>query len=156
MKKELFWKILVLILLLVNIATLGFIVWDKPRGNRESQRPDKLIIEGLNLDEAQVKEFQLLKRSHRNGMDSLIELEKELRKQLFVEIKNGLRNDSVQTKYLVELSLIRNQKDKITLLHFKDIYNLCREDQKGLYEETIGEISQKLLHDGRPKNHKRP
>lgn len=144
MKKESFWKILSLILLLVNIGTLGFLLLDNKQKNGP-RKPDKLIIEGLHLDKNQVAEFEVLKKIHRSGIDSLDEAEKQVRKNIFEEIQKGFGNDSIQNQNLLKLSEIRSLKDKITLVHFKGLYNLCREDQKAYYHNTIQEIAKILM-----------
>jgi len=148
MKKESFWKILAIILLVVNLGTLGFLVLDRKGGNMPA-KPDKLIIEGLHLDEVQIEQFQQLKKTHRNGIDSLDEAEKQVRKSIFAEIQKGMGNDSIQNQNLQKLAEIRTQKDQTTLLHFKALYKLCREDQKAYYHNTIEEVA-KILMRGKP------
>jgi hypothetical protein len=144
MNKESFWKILAIILLVVNIGILGFLVLDRRGGNMPA-KPDKLIIEGLHLDEVQIEQFQQLKKAHRNGIDSLDEAEIQVRKSIFAEIQNGMGSDSIQNQNLQKLAEIRNQKDQTTLLHFRELYKLCREDQKAYYHTTIEEVAKILM-----------
>ncbi len=148
MKKESFWKILATILLVVNIGTLGFLVINRKGGNMPP-KPDKLIMEGLHLDEAQIEQFHQLKKVHRSGVDSLDEVEIQVRKCIFNEIQIGIGIDSIQNKNLQKLAEIRTQKDQTTLLHFKALYKLCREDQKAYYRNTIEEVA-KILMRGKP------
>jgi hypothetical protein len=151
MKKESFWKILVLVLLFVNIGTLGFLVWDRPKEARPPGKPDYLIIEGLHLDKDQIVRFEILKKQHRQSMDSLEEIEKGIRKNIFSEIQKGDGNDSVQQENLKQISAIRSSRDLITVAHFKDLYLLCTPEQQEYYHQTIEEFAKRLMNNHRPR-----
>jgi hypothetical protein len=113
-------------------------------------KPDKLIIEGLQLDAMQIEQFHELKKAHRGAIDSLDEVEKQVRKSIFIEIQKGIGNDSIQSQNLQKLADLRTQKDQVTLSHFKDLYQLCREDQKANYQNTIEEVAKILMRGGKP------
>ncbi|OYU96453.1 MAG: hypothetical protein CFE21_08650 [Bacteroidetes bacterium B1(2017)] len=156
MKKESVWKILVGILLILNLGTIGFLVWDRPANQRNGGKPDHILIDGLKLSAAQIQQFELLKKGHRNSMDSLAEIEKGIRKNIFEEVQKGIGNDSLQAIYLNQLSSIRTSRDLITLAHFKDLYALCTPEQQTLYHNTIEEFAKRLMNPGPRPNGPRP
>lgn len=146
MEKSKFWKTLALVLLVLNLGTLTFMWVNKP-GPRDGgpKKLDKLIIKGLHLNEDQITKFKDIKKIHRGSIDSLDRIENEIRNSILKEVQAGQANDSLVNQLFMDLNAIRNQKDRITLEHFKELYNLCDDTQKGYYHETIGEIMKHLM-----------
>jgi hypothetical protein len=148
MKSEKFWKILVVFLVALNMATLGFMVFNKPE-NQHHKPDDNLIVKGLHLDKEQEEAFFQLKNQHHHDMDSLNKIESEMRELVIKEIQKGEGNDSLLNGQLQSMAEIKYTKDQITLLHFKYLYQLLREDQKPYYAETIEKLAKGLMMGGR-------
>lgn len=152
MKKEQVWKLLVLLLLILNTVTIAYFYFSSQNKDIRPGQPDQLIIEGLHLDKEQIEAFQLLKMRHRNKMDSIEIIEANIRKNLFLEVQKGPVNEGTAIIYLNELNDIRAMRDMATLDHFKEIYLLCRPNQKIYYKNTIEEISKILMRPRPPHN----
>ncbi len=153
MKKELVWKASVVVLLLMNSLTIGYLFFStQSKKDIRPGQPDQIIIQGLHLDAAQIEAFQLLKMQHRNEMDSLEIIEDNVRKNLFLEIQKGEGNEANEITFLNELNGIRAKRDFATLSHLKEIYLLCRPEQKTYYKATIEEVSQILMRPRGPQH----
>lgn len=137
----------VIALLLLNLATIGFML-PKP-GERHRATPREIIIKKLNFDENQQKEYEELiswHRSHIDELDAKIRVtKKELYAQLLVKESNLNTTDSL----LTALSDCQKQIETTHFKHFKDIKKLCRKDQLNRFDALTEDLN-KLFSDHRP------
>src|ERR1700761_7495747 len=90
-----FWKWAVILLAALNIFLLASI-WLKQNAplHEEMRRPPNgekaadFLIEQLKFSAQQLKEFEKLKKAHRETVDSLREAGKELHQLFFDQLKN--------------------------------------------------------------------
>ncbi len=127
--------ILVGVLLLINIATLGFIWYTTVKVKAElgihPPRPDKnnsFLADELGLTGEQLNKFDTLKKEHHEGVQKIMTQTKELKDELFECIKKG---DDAKAKDLAE-KLSENNKamELLTYEHFKEVRSICNEEQK--------------------------
>ena len=148
MKKEKILSIAVVMLLLLNLGTLGFLYFNNGQGakNRpENYKPDKLIIEGLKLNEAQVAQFEIIKKEHR---EQIIKAEQSemLSKELLFDLLEQDNIDQTTTDSLIEqLSQLKKSKDKATFEHFLKLKAICNKEQIPLYNKVIEDIAKILM-----------
>jgi len=139
MSKLKFLSIIAIGLLISNILLIGVLVFKKPP-LPPHLKPRAIVIERLNLNEAQVKQYDELIQSHRREINTKETTIIELKNKLYTGItdtNNKGFNDSIAT----EIGKLQVDIEHIHYKHFEDIGGLCNETQKPLYEALIKEIA---------------
>lgn len=159
MEKDKFLIIAIVFLFVLNLFTLGFLLFDKKQppptmreGNErmmppgdfpdgKPDKPDKFIIEKLKFNEEQVQKFEDLKREHRRQVEDIQFQSRKLHDEYFGLLK-AEPVDSVKAGQILE-QIANNQKelDKVTFTHFARIKELCKGEQKELFNRFIEEIA---------------
>lgn len=149
--------VVVVALLVLNLGTLGYLFWSgRPGagGPQHPPRPDKLIIERLKLDDAQIETFEGLKHEHHSGIVRLNKKSKTLYESYFALLKTETPDlpsaDSIERL----LGAVQQQKDSITFDHFIKLRQLCNADQKPLFDDFVDELGEILSR--QPGPGKRP
>jgi Spy/CpxP family protein refolding chaperone len=143
---------IILFLVLVNSATLIMMWMNRPpfppHHGRPGGPPDEIIIERLELDETQIKEFEKLKHEHHSQMMKINEESKELHKKYFELLESESVNDSIADVYEKQLANLSEQREEFTFIHFKKLKEICKPEQIKLFNDFVGELSRIL---GAPK-----
>jgi hypothetical protein len=139
MNKVRFLTIATLILLLTNLALVSLLLFRRPPHPKE-EGPKNLIIEKLNLDQNQTRDYEKLIQWHRseirNSEDEILMLKNRLYSGLATD------TDSVQKDSLInELAKVQTKIENIHYKHFQDIKTLCHADQKKAFESLTREIA---------------
>lgn len=169
MEKDKFLVVTVVILFILNLFTLGYVLYgrgepigqmfgndgpgpeerfDDGRGpdrrGPENRKPDMMIISRLKLDPEQVMKFEELKREHRKQTEDLLFRGKKQRDEYFSLLKNDTP-DTVRASQLLD-QIGQNQKelDRATFSHFMKLRELCNADQKKLFDVFIEELAASL------------
>lgn len=131
--EKLLW-ILIIVLVLVNGATLFFLA--SGRRPEPGDRFDRTITEVLQLTEGQTRQFNLLKRAHHQEM---IRIDREMRstyEKYFLLLSD---TGNIKEKDSLENVLGKKQKEKIqiTYQHFNELKSLCSSEQKEKFKELV-------------------
>lgn len=144
------FKISIVVLIALNLALLGFIYFKKPP-HPNQDGPRKLIIEKLNFDDNQIKEYDKLIEWHKHEIqianDNILVIKNKIY-SLVLENEPYTLKDSL----LGELGKLQSRIENIHFKHFTDIRNICHQNQKQAFAALINEIAE--LFNG-PKGKKR-
>ncbi len=155
MRKDKLLMVIILVLVLLNTTTLVIMWVNKPPfppHRPKHERPDKIIIKRLELDEAQQKQFDKLKKAHRSQIVKLEQQSRELHQKYFALLEEDEVNDSIADAYEKQLATVTERKEEITFSHFRDLKNICKPEQIELFNNFIGELSKLLARPHRPKH----
>jgi periplasmic protein CpxP/Spy len=135
-KTRILWSLLI-VCLLSNVFLLWRSFAGHPLHGRHKQEPKHHIIEALQLDESQRKEYEKLIQEHRGKVDSL---EQEL-----VQVRTGmyaLLADSAQAnaQQILAVTHIQSQMEQVHYAHFKAIRALCKTDQLERFDKLTSEF----------------
>ena len=153
--------IIVGVLLLINIATLGFIWYTglqsrigPPRIPPMQDGKNSFLANELGFTKEQAESFDSLKNEHRRGMEKILGQTKEFKDQLFECIKTG---DDARAKVLSE-KIADNQKatELLTYEHFKDIRKICNEQQREKFDRILKELVRGIGVQGPPGDGRQP
>lgn len=124
-------------LFITNILLVTFVLMrDREQSIRDRK---KIIIENLKFDEAQIKEYESLVRLHRESInESDLEL-KDVKTKLYNTLNNAALLKEKDSLFM-ELSIIQSKIEHIHYAHFQAIRNLCRPDQKILFDNFTKEL----------------
>ena len=141
--------VLVIFLLIANSVTMVVFWMDH---NRKGPGPKgelkDFLVKELNMDTAQQARFELLKKEHRQAVDSLRDNVKLAKDHLFDLVKDPSATDSVKQVAAAEVSKITEKIDLLTLDHFQKLRALCRPDQQSHFDELLHQMTNML---GAPK-----
>ncbi len=143
MKKENLLIVCIIALILLNIGTLGFL-WNDARrhGGPPPPGPDRMIIEKLKLNDDQQRQFENIKRNHRDRMDQLDDQHLSILRNYFeltsMDSIHLSRKESLETL----IGQIHRERARITFRHFEDIKNICNAEQKIYFEALIPDLIQ--------------
>lgn len=144
-----FWKIFAITLLISNMVILAFIFFEKPT-RADNKGPAKFIIKELNLNAAQIENFNQLKFAHQDSVRSLKNTGRELREDYFKLLRNDTTNKILADQLLMRIANNQKAIEQITFEHFQSVKNICDSVQKVKFDSIILEVIHKMK-DNRPK-----
>jgi len=152
MKKITFSTIVIILLLVLNSLTLAF-MWahqpgpapfppfgppgppfahDRPHG------PGMFLMRELSFDDKQKQEFEKLRDAHREKARTIQDSLHALKEQLFNGIPGG---DMAQANAVADkIASFQKQLEIVTYEHFKQVRELCNDEQKQKFDKIIGRV----------------
>lgn len=158
MKKETLLTVTVLALLLLNLGTLGFLFLRRPPHPPEqgSGRVGRQIVEALQLNPDQERQFEQLKTTHHEKMMQSDKAYREALEQYFALLKNDTFVPAQRDSLQAALTQIQQNRTSTTFQHFSDLKALCTPEQRQHFADLIPTLMQVILpgKDG-PNNRRR-
>ncbi|GAB3908835.1 hypothetical protein GCM10028803_45250 [Larkinella knui] len=142
-------------LLLLNLATIGFLVF-KPGGEPHSGRPGspqgreepaRIIIERLHFDPDQREAYQKLIDAHRKQMGILTKQMQQLHRQYYGLLAATSPDSARQAVLSQQIGDNQQAQAVLNFRHFGQIKALCRPDQQADFRQLATELARLF---GRP------
>ncbi len=146
MKRETFLILAIVFLVLLNLGTLGFLFSKRYIGGGGPRKPDKLIIEGLKLNDGQKLQFENLKKDHRSQINDIEKGEKAYHKAYFDLLKTASSDSLMIDSVIKSLSKAKYEKDIATYKHFQKLRLMCEPKQQILFDSLVDEMGKILMH----------
>lgn len=145
MSKTRLLSLAVIGLLVINLGILAFLLLGRaeapPHPGQTSQQdgPKKIIIRKLQLDHAQVTEYEKLITLHRASIRRLEGEIRDTKNELYLTLagKLGADKDSLQSR----LGILQQQIEAAHYDHFASIRGLCKPQQLPMFNELTGELA---------------
>lgn len=132
-------------LLLINLATLGFLFLNGPKPGvmpHEGRRqPKEIIIEKLHFDANQQKEYEKLILWHRGKIDQLDDSIRQTKNTLYSGLSESDINTKTKDSLITLLNAYQKQVEETHFKHFEDIKKLCKPDQQEDFMALTTELS---------------
>jgi hypothetical protein len=147
MNKVKLLSVAAIILLITNLISLAFILYNKPS---KKEGPKDYIIKQLNFDGNQIKEYQKLIFDHRMNIRSFDEKIYRIKGELY-----GFLNSHSETEkdsLIGEIAKVQIDVENTHCKHFKDIKDLCKPSQMEAYNALLLEMSYLFSPYNKPKN----
>lgn len=130
MKKTRFYKIIIVLLILVNVATLGY-MWFGKTEHRPPKPGDMAKNLGITGDAA--NKITQLEEEHHKEKRKLMRKSLEQHEKLFKELGNaGIPNDQ-----LAEINTTQHEIERMTFAFFDSVATYCNEEQLKELKETV-------------------
>lgn len=145
----------VIALLLINLATLGFLFLNGQKGNdreRNKPRPREIIIEKLHFDEKQQKEYDKLISWHKREIRQLEDNIRHTKNALYSELLKPEADIKIKDSLISILAMNQKQIEMTHFKHFQDIKKLCRNEQMADYYALTEELSKIFSQRPKPRN----
>ena len=144
-----FWKIFAIILLISNTVILAFVFFEKPT-RADNKGPANFIIKELNLNAAQIENFNQLKFAHQDSVQRLKNTGRELRENYFKLLRNDTTDNILADLLLIQIANNQKTIEQVTFSHFQSVKNICDSVQKEKFDSIILEVIHRMK-DNRPK-----
>lgn len=154
MPENKFLRIVVLLLLLLNAGTLGFVLLhqlpgsngDAGRSPRDGGGPARFLRSELALTDAQEEQYRKLRNHHH---DQVEELHKQIRGQqqrLYALMSHSDTTGIARQSAPIVDSIAAGQRRivSITFDHFRDVRSICSPAQQRKFDEVILEALSQL------------
>lgn len=148
MRKEVFYRVIIVALLLLNFGVLGYLWMGQKemhqQGETEVDRrkePADFIIKSLQLDEEQQMKFEELKHEHQHNMQMVREESKNLHDGLYKELHKQTVDSNVVDSFMQLIVVNTQQREMVNFNHFRDLKTILKPEQYKLYDEFIEAIA---------------
>lgn len=157
MEKQKLVTFSILTLLVINLGTLGFLLFSGPKkghfppdGGRP--KPKEIIIEQLHLDAQQQADYEVLIRQHRKQIGATEDKIRITKNELY-SLLNSTTVDATKKDSLVNaLGQYQKEIELIHFNHFNDIKKLCKPEQLEDFDGLTEELS-RLFSKPHPRKH---
>jgi Spy/CpxP family protein refolding chaperone len=134
------------LLLAANLFTLGFFWLNKFLPQFANDKgPKEFLIKELDLNSNQQKQYELLIEDHRKLVRDLKKRIGEERNVLYDLLKEPSQNDSALLAGANQFSLHMRDMELVHLRHFKQLRNLCDNNQKIKFDALLHQLSKIML-----------
>jgi Spy/CpxP family protein refolding chaperone len=139
-----FLKSILLVLLLVNIATLSFLWLTKPpRNNRQGSAKDFFSHE-LSFSAKQEQQFDSLKDLFQAQKEDLRDEVKDKYKNYFDLLQNPKVDSSTVKNVVSEIIRIKEKEELTLFYHFQKVRSICDATQKQKFDRIVKEAAQMI------------
>lgn len=135
-----------LLLLLCNMALIGYIIYGK-KNKPLHEGPRDIVIEKLQFDGQQIAQYDTLIVKHRKEIKAKNQQILELRKSLYGGL-NSLPDANIKDSLMQEIGNTRVAIERVHYAHFEDMKSLCNENQRPLFEQLTAELA-KYFNNGK-------
>ncbi len=143
------WKWFTVSLAILNVALCVGILFRNQKNNMQRpERPDEFIISKLHFSDKQVHEFEELRDRHHDSVIVLQDEGRKLRTALFDNLKNANKTEAQVDSLMGAIGNNQKQIEYVTYRHFRQLREICNEEQKKIFDNIIEEIMKKMS--GRP------
>ena len=119
-------KIALIVLIMLNISTFVFFIFIAPHPHFGG--PKDIIIEKLQLDDAQIKAYEDLITQHQTKIRETEERIAAARNELYT-LLNKEEQQSESAVIIAKISSIQSEIELIHFQHFSDLKAICHADQ---------------------------
>jgi periplasmic protein CpxP/Spy len=122
-------------LLILNLCTLGWVILSK-----NGKRPivgNFFIEDELKFNNNQKESFKMLKDKHFEEVLPLRDSIKTLKKEVFELIKADKFDRIAFDSKMIQISDKIHRNEANTMLHFREIRDMCSPEQKVLFDEEL-------------------
>jgi len=152
MKKVKLLNFITICLFAINIFWIWFFISHKPPHGRKNE-PKKLIIEKLNFNETQIKEYEKLIAVHREDIQKQEQQIIVLKNQMYLTLKEN-PNSSFTDSLIAEIGKVQIEIEHINYKHFQDISKLCTPEQQNSFYKLCNDIAKLFTPPSHPNNEK--
>ena len=156
MEKTKLLTITVIGLLVLNLATLGFLFISGPKGHKPPhdrtegrQMPREIIINRLHFDVNQQKDYDKIIQWHRGEIKKLDSEIREAKIELYSQLKESQLDLKVKDSLIAVINTNQKQIEITHFKHFEEVKKLCNQDQLEDFNELTEELS-KLFSPNKP------
>ena len=146
--------LIIVVLLLTNIAVLGYFLWYKKsdlplKAEKERNGIAEPLEKEVGFSADQLAQYKLLKDKQRELIRPMYEDMRKSKDSLFQLLATKDATDSAVVNLAGTIGEKQRTLDLLTFSHFKRVRALCKPDQEVKYDSMLVRMFRKM---GRPRN----
>ncbi len=149
-----FLKAILLILLLVNVATLSFLWFTKPPKPNLQGSAKGFFAKELSFSAKQEQQFETLQTAFQEQRESLRQSNRETHDAFFDLLQNPKVDSAKVKKAADEIIKIKEKEELAVFYHFQKVRAICDASQKQKFDKIVKEAAQMM--GPRPQEGQRP
>jgi len=139
------WKWFTLTLAILNLAIcIGILFRPQKTILFRGERPDEFIISKLHFSDEQVKAFEKLRDRHHDSIIIIQEEGRKIRTALFENLKHANKTEVQADSLMAAIGDNQKQIEFVTYRHFRQVRELCNDEQKKVFDDIIQEVLRKM------------
>ena len=147
MKNAKLYKIIIVLLVVLNLATLAFMWFNRPGRERQGDKGQaaSFLIRELGLNQEQQAQYQKLRQEHRAKLNVLNERDKVLHKHFFdLLVKESA--DSISLESMASaIAANRKEMELVTYEHFEQIKKILTPAQQQKFDSIFQDVLRMVL-----------
>jgi Spy/CpxP family protein refolding chaperone len=142
-----FYKVVIIILVLLNLGTLTFLWFGKPRAGNIPDRGQsaEFLIRELTLTPSQQDNFGKLREEHRLKLTNLQEQDRILHDRFFEAVFLPGHDTLAMSILADSIASVRKQMEILTFEHFRQLRQLLSEDQKMKFHQVFRKALERVM-----------
>lgn len=134
MKKEHFFYLVIVVLILLN-ATISGMLWYSNIDFNKQRKQDNEIVSRLNLDPKQQEAYRRLTMFYKKAIED-IDSDQRKKQVLYFELLKQEQPD-IRTKKSLEFdgAELSRKKDSVTFLYLRRFRSICNASQKKMFDQ---------------------
>jgi len=147
MNNSRFYKVVIVILVVLNIGTLTFLWFGHRRSGQDPERgqASKFLIRELQLTPGQQDEFGDLRDLHQKRLLELQERDRVLHDRFFEAIFLPVPDTLAATKIADSIADIRRQMEMLTFEHFNELRQLLTQKQIQKFHQIFRQALERVM-----------
>ncbi|MFY7901045.1 MAG: hypothetical protein ACOVNY_12735 [Chitinophagaceae bacterium] len=142
------WAIAVVVLIILNIATLAtfWMIRSKEMIQKENLLPPKkdgaamYLIEQLQFDSIQKKEFLFLKQTHQKGIRDTRNKLRHVKENFFDLLSDTTISEKDIIERSSEIASLEQEIEMLSFQHFQQVRKLCNAKQQEHFDAIIKDV----------------
>lgn len=142
------YRILVVVLILLNAGTLAMMWWERGRdGKRERsfRSPEDNLVTTLNLHPEQAEAFRMLRQKHLAELRRLQIQDRRMHERFFDMIFLPVPDSSLLHHQLDSMLILRKEIEMLTHNHFRELKGLLDEDQTRVFRKNFRKMLDRVM-----------
>ncbi|MCX6287186.1 MAG: periplasmic heavy metal sensor [Bacteroidetes bacterium] len=143
MKNARLYKIIIIVLVALNLATLAFMWFNRPGRERSGERQGaaaNFLIKELKLTAEQQKEYMQLRQEHRELLNKLSEQDRVLHTHFFDLLRKEVPDTATVHLFANLITTNRKQMEIVTYDHFARISKMLTPDQQKKFNLVLQDV----------------
>ena len=148
-----FLKLVVVMLLLINSATLSFLWLGRKDDHGHHGPPGRpgatgfFLEEQLELTNDQQQLYKEMREQHHSQMLQLRRKAAGYRNDINTQLKAAVPDSQLVVRYSDSIGYCQRAAEIITLYHFRDLRQICTSKQQAKFDRVIHEAIQMLVNE---------
>ena len=139
-----FLKSILLVLLLVNAATISFLWFTKPPKPNPEGSAKGFIANELSFSAKQEQQFEVLQTAFEEERELLRYSNRETHDAFFDLLQNPKVDSATVKKVADQISNIKEKEELVVFYHFQKVRAICDASQKQKFDKIVKETSQMM------------
>jgi protein CpxP len=155
MNNSKFLKIVVIAILAINIAVIGYILINKEAlfGNKP-QKPREIVIKKLGFDANQIKQYEVTITKHQNKIKALDDSIRKAKNKLYSRLNESSAEIDTNDSLVSQINSYQKQIEITHYNHFIEIKKICNQEQLEKFNALTNELSKIFSGKRKPKDEK--